>query len=158
MKLLAIDPGYTQSAWLLYDTAESHPLMWEKVDNDDVLVLLRHCDADALAIEMVQSFGMAVGVEVFRTVYWIGRFAQRWEDETDAPARLVYRADVKLHLTHSRRSKDPNVRQALIDKFGPGKELAIGLKKSPGPLYGMAGDCWSALAVAVTCAETDPAS
>ena len=31
---------------------------------------------------------------------------------------------------------------------------AIGLKASPGPLYGMAGDCWAALGVAITAAET----
>ncbi|MBV8782506.1 MAG: hypothetical protein JO353_14005, partial [Phycisphaerae bacterium] len=51
------------------------------------------------------------------------------------------------------RAKDGNIRQALIDRFGPTKERAIGKKKSPGPLYGMSGDCWSALAVAVTYAD-----
>jgi len=154
MRLLAIDPGHTESAYLQYDTVSGRPLSWAKVPNEDLLTILYNLRADAMAIEMIQSFGMAVGAEVFRTVYWTGKFAQRWEDQTGHPVRLVYRTDVKLHLTHSRRSKDPNVRQALIDKFGPGKELAIGLKKSPGPLYGMAGDCWSALGVAVTAAET----
>jgi hypothetical protein len=147
--ILAIDPGNTQSAYLIYD--EGRPTEWATVPNGALLAWLRDEPvADLLAIEMVASYGMPVGREVFETCVWIGRFVERWNREF----RLVYRADVKLHLTHSRRSKDPNVRQALIDKFGPGKELAIGLKKSPGPLYGIAGDCWSALGVAVTAAET----
>ena len=66
---------------------------------------------------------------------------------------MVYRHEVKLHLCGSARAKDANVRQALIDRFGPGKELAIGRKAAPGPLYGMTGDCWAALGVAVTDAD-----
>jgi hypothetical protein len=64
----------------------------------------------------------------------------------------IYRADVKLHLCNSHRAKDKNVRQALIDLYGPTKEAAIGRKASPGPLYGLAGDGWAALGVAVTAA------
>jgi hypothetical protein len=59
------------------------------------------------------------------------------------------RATVKAHLCRSAKAKDSNVRQALIDLFG-GKENAIGTKKTPGPLYGISGDVWAALAVAVT--------
>ena len=58
-----------------------------------------------------------------RDVFWIGRFADRWETGprlvSDIPARrpamLVYRRDVKLHLCGQARAKDANVRQALID-------------------------------------------
>ena len=63
---------------------------------------------------------------------------------------MIYRKDVKLHLCGSPRAKDSNIRQALIDRFGPGKEKAIGLKKTPGPLYGVKSHVWAALAVAVT--------
>ena len=48
------------------------------------------------------------------------------------------------------RAKDANVRAALIDRFGPSKRKAIGLKATPGPLYGVHSHMWSALAVAVT--------
>jgi hypothetical protein len=159
VKLLAIDPGCTESAYLLYDTEVGQPDQWAKVANDDLLDVLRLIvdrppdGCELLAVEMVASYGMPVGREVFETCVWVGRFIERWGGDF----RLVYRADVKLHLTHSRRSKDANVRQALIDKFGPGKEAAIGRKASPGPLYGIAGDVWSALGVAVTAAETDAA-
>ncbi len=57
--------------------------------------------------------------------------------------------EVKIHLCNHPRAKDPNIRQALIDRFG-----APGTKKNQGATYGLAGDMWSALGVAVTFAET----
>lgn len=157
MVILAIDPGSTESAWLLYDTETGLPTVWAKVDNAKLLHDLgMPCfeGVATLAVEMIASYGMAVGREVFDTCVWIGRFLERWGGDY----RLVYRAEVKLHLTLSRRSKDANVRQALLDKFGPGKDVAVGRKASPGPLYGLTGDSWSALGVAVTAAETEPPS
>ena len=157
MKLLAVDPGNTESAWVLYDTEQGLPIQWAKEDNAELLSVLAGSvgvDAELLCIEMVASYGMPVGSEVFDTCVWVGRFVERWGHDF----RLVYRADVKLYLTHSRRAKDSNVRQALLDKFGPGKDLAVGKKAAPGPLYGLTGDCWAALGVAVTAAETEEAS
>jgi hypothetical protein len=148
--LLALDPGNTESAWLLYDTATGRPLAFAKEPNPLVLTRLDTITANELVVEMVASYGMAVGAEIFDTCVWIGRFLERWDP---APHRLIYRPDVKLHLTQTRRAKDANIRQALIDRYGPGKALAIGLKATPGPLYGLSGDCWSALAVAVTAAD-----
>ena len=147
--LLALDPGNTESAWLLDDTATGRPTSWAKEPNADLLLTISDIDAEELVIEMVASYGMAVGAEIFDTCVWIGRFIERWH----GPYRLIYRPDVKLHLTQTRRAKDANVRQALIDRYGPGKAVAIGLKATPGPLYGLTGDCWSALAVAVTAAD-----
>lgn len=116
--------------------------------------------ADILALESVASYGMAVGAEVFETCVWSGRFLQRWEDARGPsaevrPSQRIYRREVKLHLCGSSRAKDPNVRQALIDRYGPGKDVAIGRKATPGPLYGVTSHVWSALAVAVTADETD---
>jgi hypothetical protein len=102
--------------------------------------------AEIFAIEMVASYGMPVGREVFETVRWIGRFQQAWRDPETV--RFVYRKDVKLHLCGSARAKDANIRQALIDKLGP-----VGTKAVPGPLYGVKSHIWSALAVAVTALE-----
>lgn len=150
-RLLAIDPGNTESAYLLYDTVARCPLEWQKALNDQVLRYLTSCaaaGADLLAVEMIASYGMAVGREVFETCVAIGRFVERW----NRPHRFVYRAEVKLHLCQSARAKDANVRQALLDRYG-GKEVAVGRKATPGPLYGLSGDCWSALGVAITAAE-----
>jgi len=57
----------------------------------------------------------------------------------------VYRKEVKIYLCGSMKAKDPNIRQALIDRLGD-----PGTKKNPGPTYGVKSHAWSALAVAVT--------
>jgi hypothetical protein len=156
MRLLAIDPGPQESALLIYDTELRQPVGWFKVTNEDAVlaVAARPKDEDHIAIEMVASYGMAVGAEVFETCVWIGRFIECWKwAKTLAPDHtLVYRRDVKLHLCGSARAKDANIRQAIIDRYG-GKEKAVGRKAAPGPLYGISGDVWSALAVAITAAE-----
>jgi len=90
-----------------------------------------------------------VGREVFETCVWIGRFIQQHQGDHVK----VYRKDVKMYLCQTPRAKDGNVRQALIDMFGPGKEKAIGLKKTPGPLYKFKSHLWAALGVAVTAAH-----
>lgn len=97
-----------------------------------------------LVIEQVESFGMAVGREVFETVRHAGRFEELWESR-GGRVYLVPRREVKLHLCGSMRAKDANIRQALVDRFG-----APGNKKAPGQLYGVSGHGWSALALAVT--------
>lgn len=155
MRVLAIDPGPTESAFVLYNDGKTE--LFGKQDNHDVLA---HIEAacrlyDALVVEKIESFGMAVGAEVFETVWWSGRFAQVAHLVRKDNHRLPRKA-VKMHLCGSMRAKDGNIRQALIDRFG-GKDAAIGKKKSPGPLYGISGDCWSALAVAVTWADMNAA-
>lgn len=151
--ILAIDPGSEESAYVAYNTATRLPVEWDKIPNAQMLTTVSALRYDALAIEMVASYGMAVGATVFETCVWIGRFIER-EKTCPFPYRRVYRKDVKLHLCGTTRAKDTNIRQALIDRYGPGKDKAVGLKASPGPLYGMKADCWSALAVAITAAET----
>lgn len=152
--LLAIDPGYTHSAWVEYDAGR--PVDFDIAPNHELLGVIQATSADQLAIESVASYGMAVGAEVFETCVWSGRFIQQWlgAGRDESTLRRVYRREVKLHLCGSMRAKDPNVRAALIDRYGPGKNKAIGLKASPGPLYGIKADVWAALAVAVTAMET----
>lgn len=150
MKLLAIDPGPTQSAWLVYDTSLQKMCDWRKDDNDAVRRMLRTHDAGLLAVEMIASYGMAVGKDVFETCVWIGRFTECWvaaRGQSRGPIRIT-RKQVALHVCNSPRANDANLHRALIDRFGP-----KGTKKDPGPLYGLAKDGWAALGVAVTAAE-----
>lgn len=154
MKLLSIDPGNTESAWVLYDTDFGYPLQCAKQNNADVLDMIRmtvHAPEhpDDLVIEQVAAMGMAVGAEVFETVFWSGRFCEAWGHDFNR----VKRHQVKMHLCGNMRAKDPNIRQALLDRYG-GRALAIGSKAHPGPLYRIKNDMWSALAVAVTFADT----
>lgn len=152
MIVLAVDPGNIVSAFVRYDPQSKFPIL-EKgiVSNAELLQVLRKpATTSACVIEMVASYGMPVGMELFETVFWTGRFAQHWESVKGMPAFRLFRRDVKMNLCHNNAGKDSNVRMALIDRFGPEKEKAIGLKKTPGPLYGVHADEWSALALAVT--------
>lgn len=139
-----LDPGPTDSALVLFQDGQvmNH---WYAA-NDGILSVLE-CAYDAtLVIEKIASMGMAVGAEVFETCFWSGRFAQAYEA---GPVERITRGEVKMNLCGSMRAKDANVRQAIVDRFG-GKSKAIGSIKNKGPLYGMSGDKWSALAVALT--------
>lgn len=156
MIVLALDPGSEKTAYVFYDTEKKEVGGVGHLINDYVLNMMCSCDrmklCDALVCEFIQSQGMVVGKTVFETCYWIGRFWQAYGD-----MKRIYRSDEKMHLCGSMRAKDSNIRQALIDKFpatGDGKCPQVGTKKKPGPLYGISGDMWSALAVAVTYAET----
>jgi hypothetical protein len=145
--MLAIDPGTTESAYVAYSAGRIQ--RFGKVPNQELLDLLpvfREDYGPDVAIEMIASYGMAVGREVFETCLWVGRFIERLQR---GQVRLVYRNEVKSHVCHSMRAKDGNIRQALIDKLGP-----PGKKKTPGPTYGISGDVWAALGVAVTACET----
>lgn len=147
--VLAIDPGSAQSAWLRFDGSRPHGF---GISANDVLVrALRTGDLpDVVVIEKVESYGMAVGAEVFDTVLWAGRFA---EAAHRVPVVLLPRRAVKLALCGDSRARDANIRAALIDRFGG--SAARGRKAAPGPLYGISRDVWSALAVAVAFAD-DP--
>lgn len=151
--ILAIDPGPAQSAIVEIEYGGSGVGRFFTKPNHEIAEFLRR-DIESetnVVIEMIASYGMPVGREVFETCVWVGRFI---ECSDVCFAGTVYRKDVKINLCGSMKAKDANIRQALIDRFG-GKEKAIGNKKAPGPLYGIKGDEWAALAVAVTYADTN---
>lgn len=150
MKVYAVDPGPTNSALVVYDGYLIH--RHERLSNEALLQILGNDIGNhVLVIEQIAAMGMAVGAEVFETCVWTGRFIQAWAGLNPImPWGRVKRHEVKMALCGSMKAKDPNIRQALIDRFGPGKEKAVGTKRQPGPLYGIAGDEWSALAVAIT--------
>ncbi len=147
--ILAIDPGTKESGYVRFtgDRVYSAGIC----GNNDVLAWLADTShkpmGTTLAIEMIASYGMAVGREVFETCVWIGRFQQAWH--APEAVRLVYRKDVKMHLCGSVKAKDANIRAALIDLIGP-----AGTKKAPGPTYGVSKHAWAALGVAVTARAT----
>ena len=153
MKTLAIDPGTTKSGWVMF----SHGKVLDSGVMDNVDLRRRVAEGafgltwvDSGAMEMIASYGMAVGQSTFRTVWWAGRIADAWFSTSGKLPIEVFRQEVKLHLCHSAKAKDGNIRQALIDMYGGSKESAIGKKASPGPLYGVSSHAWAALAVAVT--------
>lgn len=160
MTILAIDPGNTHSGIALIEPGTCRPLKVAKMPNEDVLDLIASTEYDHLSIEMIASYGMAVGKEVFDTCVWIGRFIEQhrhWESSRAEPAEhaLVYRREVKLHHCHSAKAKDANITQALIDRFAYGQpNRGKGTKAAPGWFYGFAADIWQAYALAVHTNDT----
>lgn len=155
--ILAIDPGNEESAYVLLNP-ELMPVRFAKSGNE---LMYMHC-IEALhqvmnedpnldlhiAIEMIASYGMPVGKEVFDTCVWIGRLVERFKNYK---VTLIYRKEEKLALCNSPRANDATIRQALIDRFAPGTpNKGKGSKRWPGWFYGFRADIWQAYAVGVT--------
>jgi hypothetical protein len=144
VKILALDPGTTQSGWCIYDTKEKAVVHFGLAENQNVINYINDGTYDEVAIEMIASYGMAVGAEVFETCVWIGRFVQCCAN-LNVRHKSVYRKDCKMFLCGTTKAKDANIRQAIIDKFG-----GIQSTKPGGKLHGIKSHVWPALAVALT--------
>ncbi len=146
--ILAIDPGNIESAYCVIDKNNYKPVEFGKIDNNQLIELINtrfSKGIESLAIEMVASYGMPVGKEVFETCVWIGRFVQEFINYVSLKHSFIYRKDEKINLCGSMKAKDSNIRQALIDRFG-----GVGTKKNKGWFYGFKADIWSAYAVGIT--------
>ena len=151
--ILAIDPGTTHSGVCIIDDWTYKPLKFGKFENKKVVDELEDfLPVSMSVIEMIGHYGtgMPAGKEVFDTCVWIGRFIEQLSCCCDI-VQLLPRTTVKLHLCRSARAKDPNVTQALVDRFAPGEpNYGKGTKKAPGWFYGFSADMWQAYALAVT--------
>lgn len=162
-RLLAIDPGSTESGWVVIDTDTLEPLEFGKTENEALRAGIFSSnvtvtDFDSAFVEMVASYGMAVGKDVFQTCVWIGMFSTTIERRCGKLPTLVYRQPVKLHHCHSAKAKDSNIRQALVDRFASGQpNYGKGTKAQPGWFYGFNADIWQAYALAVYAADTQAA-
>lgn len=147
--LLAIDPGNTQSAFCLMRGYK--PVDKGKVQNSALLEYIAdHAQGVGMLVtEMIASYGMPVGAEVFETCVMIGRIEQL-ADSLGVPHCRVYRAEEKLYICHDSKAKDANIRHALIERFAQhDKARGTGTKKCPDHFYGFANDMWAAYAVGV---------
>lgn len=158
MRVLGIDPGSTHSAYALIDSKTCRPLAFAKIDNYGMRRVLGDMltdgDVDTLAVEKVESYGMAVGATVFATCVWAGRFLEIAHGRTVRESLMIGRTSVKLHHCGQRKAKDANIIQALIDRFAPGEpNRGKGTKAAPGWFHGFAADIWQAYAVAVVLAD-----
>lgn len=172
MRLLAIDPGPTKSAYIIFDTHDFSPKEWGKIDNPLMFYIL---DADGhtfLVLEKLAYQGRPAGRDTLDTALWSGRFLQVWN--ADGAVYMMPRSEVKKHLLGRATGTDTHIRQAIIDRYG-GDQVAKGVRckrcygkgwrgrdHAPcdnctkgwevpkGPLRGVAADVWQALALAIT--------
>lgn len=144
MKIIGIDPGSEETAFALM--AEDYSILEAaKVPNDEFLdcVLPGMLDRrKELAVESIQSYGMAVGKSVFETCYVIGQI-QRIAKLNGTACYLYPRPEYARAICGTVKTNDAIIRRALITRFG-------GDKKGE-PLYLLKGasDKRSAFAVAV---------
>ncbi|WP_252237490.1 hypothetical protein [Clostridium sp. ZBS17] len=151
--ILAIDPGNIESGFV-YLNDDLSIADKGKIDNKDLLECIESEDFDLnshIAIEMIASYGMPVGAEVFETCVWIGRYMQALKNHFNKKPKFIYRKDEKMNICQSMKANDATIKQALVDRFAKGqKNYGKGTKKEPGFFYGFKADIWAAYAVAVT--------
>lgn len=146
--ILGIDPGQEKSAYLLWDKDNREILAMEIVDNEYLInPIISTLEYGVCGIETVVSYGMPVGKTTFETCFWLGEFRRRLKD-INKKFYLIEKPNIRLHFCNSRRAKDSNINQALVDRFGK-----KGTKKNPGILYGVKTHIWSALAISVYLAD-----
>lgn len=155
--ILAIDPGNIESGYVVL-ADDLGVIDLGKVQNEELIKIIKKCFQDwgeldleiNCAIEMIASYGMAVGQSVFETCIWIGRFTEICNSYGIEP-KYIYRKDEKMNLCNSMKANDSNITQALIDRFAPyTPNKGKGTKKEPGWFYGFKKDIWQAYAVGVT--------
>lgn len=150
--IIAIDPGNIESAFVMVDEKTYRLIHFGKYKNERMRniwqdYVLETCET---IIEMVASYGMPVGKEVFDTCVWIGRFTE-CAARYGSTVAYIPRLDEKMHLCHDSRASDANIRRALIDRFAKHDlKNGKGTKKNPDYFYGFSRDIWAAFAVAVT--------
>ncbi|MEG0365806.1 MAG: hypothetical protein RR585_03160 [Coprobacillus sp.] len=160
--IFAIDPGNEESAYVLLDE-NLKPISKGKVSNQELLDIINklfymntvdgklQSSIEHVAIEMVASYGMAVGKTVFETCVWIGRFYQAIYEQGNIKPIFIYRKDEKMCLCGTMKAKDTNIVQALVDRFAPNtSNKGKGTKKEQGFFYGFKKDIWQAFSVGIT--------
>ena len=144
MVVCGIDPGPDASAAVWWDGKQV--IRCEYAVNFSVLRSVLDDEYCHLCVEMVQSYGRPAGVALFETAYWAGRFIQA----ATYTVERCFHKDIKLYFCGRFQGiKESNVKQAIMDRLGGNHFQLKGNKKNPGPLYGIKGHMWSALAVAM---------
>jgi len=150
MRIIAVDPGPERSQYVVFDGTRVVSQGWEEMVGLRQVLPPDAYNGTHVVFEGIESFGMPVGAETFETVFVTGRLYElAFRCYGEKRVSRIYRKAIKLHLCGSARAKDANIRQALLDRFG-GAAVAKGTKAAPGPLYGVSGHGWAALALAVT--------
>lgn len=161
-RLLAIDPGPVESAYVVIDTDDCQPLSFDKLPNEKLRTLIctghESVESDKVVVEMIASYGMSVGAEVFETCVWIGKFSEAvrasWFPWSEP--ELIKRLPVKTHHCHSAKATDANIKTALVDRFAKGaRNHGKGTNAEPGFFYGFRADVWAAFALAVYAADQE---
>lgn len=148
MMILGIDPGERTSGVVLYDQGAHCVRRAETVDRAELEKRLRHGPAPNLIVcEEIVAMGVPFSSNLRETCRTIDRleYIAQWRG---IPWRTITRSQVKIAMCGQCRGVgDANVAAAVRERFGGNG--CRGTKKNPGPLYGVSGHAWQALACVV---------
>lgn len=171
MKIMAIDPGTTESAYVILDD-QYQILSADKVGNDVILSIIADAPGlDAVIIEDIEprysstdrsAAGAVMGQSTIETIKAFGRFS--WQAALRGlMVGSIFRRDERSCLIPTKRNglpplpetapkhADGQIRASLIRRFARhDQERGRGTKANPDTFYGFCGDMWQAMAVGVT--------
>jgi len=151
MKLLAIDSGNIQSAYIIFDTFENRVVKKNLLQNEEFLLKLKDLQFDEVAIEKIVSLGMPIGNTTIDTIFFNGRLHEFFLNNFFLKPNWYTRMDIRMHLCLTTRAKDGNVRAALINRFGEPstKKLSHNIYNELEDKIYFGTHFWSCLAVAM---------
>ena len=171
MKIMAIDPGTTESAYVILDD-QYQIFSADKVGNDVILSIIADAPGlDAVIIEDIEprysstdksAAGAVMGQSTIETIKAFGRFS--WQASLRGlMVGSIFRRDERSCLIPTNRNglpplpetapkhADGQIRVSLIRRFARhDKERGRGTMANPDTFYGFHGDMWQAMAVGVT--------
>lgn len=171
MKIMAIDPGTTESAYVILDD-QYQIISADKLGNDVVLSIIADAPGlDAVIIEDIEprysstdrsAAGAVMGQSTIETIKAFGRFS--WQAALRGlMVGSIFRRDERSCLIPTKRNglpplpetapkhADGQIRASLIRRFARhDQERGRGTKANPDTFYGFHGDMWQAMAVGVT--------
>ncbi len=154
--VFAIDPGSSETGWVLMDANDMRPSDFGIMDNETFIGYLKAQVVkmlDAMFVcEKIVAQGMIEKKQVMETCQFTGRI-----QEVCDPV-FVPRREVKMWHCGTPAAKDSNVIAALVARYGDKKDkYSKGTKKDPGIFYGFKDDIWQAYAVGAWYIESERA-
>ena len=159
--ILGIDPGPLTSGLVVYHqpagavhgrVVTSHPkadLLMVRMQLTSV-ALQAHREGAELHVVIERTQAGPPSTAVVRTTEVVGRLMEACEVRA-LDYTLYYRRQVLQALgCATKGNKDSLVRHALIEIHGGTRQIAVGRKAEPGPLYGVSSHAWQALGVVLT--------
>lgn len=156
--LLGIDPGPETSGLVVYKVGaqgiNGRVVYSEAKASLDVIreqlshVALRaHQEGLPFTVVVERTQAGPPSTAVVRTTEVVGRLMEACSVR-GLDCHLYYRRQVLQALGCARQgNKDSHVRNALIEIHGGTRQVAVGRKACPGPLYGVSSHAWQALGV-----------
>jgi hypothetical protein len=152
---LSIDPGSTESAYVVCREEDLKPMVFGKVENtwliSHIASTIKFWNVKHVAIELMQCIGgknSGVGKETFETCYFIGELSYCITHTTKIKEIVpIYRNDEKIGICGTMMANDSLIRMALIEKYAKHDfKGGKGTKSNPDWFFGFKADIWQAYA------------